>query len=68
VNGRLIVTGGHPSIEGLRRDHLRTNSAIILKWALLRFLQSDVKPRHAIEVTMQALAVRGWRGSSGNVT
>jgi hypothetical protein len=61
VRGELFVLGRHASIDGLRGDNEKINTAILLGWSVLRFLQTDVKPKLAIETTMRALAARGWR-------
>jgi len=60
LGGRLVVLGRHASIEGIRGDNEKLNAAALLGWTVLRFLQTDVKPRHAIETTMRVLAARGW--------
>ncbi|MHB8815020.1 MAG: hypothetical protein ACYDAE_17350 [Steroidobacteraceae bacterium] len=60
IHGELVVSGRHATIGGIRDDNEKINSAIMLGWSVLRFLQSDVKPRHAIEMTMRVLAERGW--------
>jgi very-short-patch-repair endonuclease len=59
--GQLVVMGRHASIEGIKGDHEKINTAILLGWSVLRFLQTDVKPRRAIETTMRVLAARGWK-------
>lgn len=59
--GQLVVMGRHASIEGIKGDHEKINSAILLGWSVLRFLQTDVKPKRAIETTMRVLATRGWK-------
>lgn len=65
VNGkpRLVVLGRHASIEGLRSEYEKMRAAANLGWSVLPFLQSDVKPQHAITETMRELAARGWKGS-----
>ena len=61
IHGELVVSGRHATIGGIRADNEKINTAQgILGWTVLRFLQSDVKPRHAIEFTMQVMAARGW--------
>lgn len=60
LEGRLVVLGRHASIEGIRGDYEKINSAQLLGWTVLRFLQTDVKPRHAIEFTLRVLEKRGW--------
>src|SRR5579864_5102612 len=49
--GQLVVMGRHNSIDGIRGDHEKINAAILLGWSVLRFLQTDVKPKLAIETT-----------------
>jgi very-short-patch-repair endonuclease len=61
IGGQLVVSGRHASIEGIRGDHEKINTAILLGWSVLRFLQTDVKPQLAIETTMRVLAARGWQ-------
>lgn len=61
LQGQLVVLGRHGSIEGIRGDHDKLNHAALLGWHVLRFLQTDVKPRHAIDMTLRVLASRGWR-------
>jgi very-short-patch-repair endonuclease len=61
IGGRLVVMGRHASIGGIRGDNAKINAAISLGWSVLRFLQSDVKPRLAIETTVRVLTARGWR-------
>lgn len=62
LEGRLVVLGRHASIEGIRGDHEKINTAILLGWSVLRFLQTDVKPELAITTTQRVLAARGWKG------
>lgn len=62
LGGRLVVLGRHASIDGIRGDNEKINSAILLGWHVLRFLQTDVKPEHAIQMTQRVLAARGWKG------
>lgn len=62
LGGRLVVLGRHASIDGLRSEYEKTRAAIHLGWSVLPFLQTDVKPEHAIQETMRELAARGWKG------
>lgn len=64
IQGQLVVLGRHASIEGIRGDHEKINTAILLGWSVLRFLQTDVKPEHAIHMTQRVLAARGWKGGA----
>jgi hypothetical protein len=59
--GQLVVMGRHASIEGIRGDYEKLNHAALMGWHVLSFLQSDVKPRDAITMTLRVLASRGWR-------
>ncbi|MGH8219958.1 MAG: hypothetical protein ACREUT_15555 [Steroidobacteraceae bacterium] len=59
--GRLVVLGRHASIEGIRGDNEKLNCAALLGWTVIRFLQTDVKPRLALEMTLRVLAARGWK-------
>lgn len=63
IGGELVVQGRHATITGIRGDHEKINTAIQLGWSVLRFLQSDVKPRHAISFTLLVLQTRGWNRS-----
>lgn len=62
IQGQLVVLGRHASIDGIRGDYEKTRAAIRLGWSVLPFLQTDVKPEHAIQETMRELAARGWKG------
>lgn len=64
INGQLVVLGRHASIAGIRGDQEKLNSAILLGWSVLRFLQTDVKPELAIHMTQRVLAARGWKGAT----
>lgn len=59
--GQLVVLSRHSTVDGIRADNEKINSAILLGWGVLRFLQTDVKPKLAIETTMRVLAARGWK-------
>lgn len=59
--GQLVVLGRHASIDGIRRDNEKGNLAIMMGWAVLHFLQTDVKTKLAIETTTRTLAARGWK-------
>ncbi|MGH8266225.1 MAG: hypothetical protein ACRETH_01625 [Steroidobacteraceae bacterium] len=59
--GELAVTGRHGTISGIRGDLEKYNTAALLGWTVLRFLQTDVRPRRAIEMTLRVLSARGWK-------
>lgn len=61
--GQLVVMGRHASIDGIRGDNEKLNAAALLGWTVLRFLQSDVKPRLAYKTTLAVLAAKGWRST-----
>lgn len=61
VNGRMIVTGRHASVEGINGDNEKINRAILAGWSVLRFTQRQVHPLEAIETTMRVLHARGWQ-------
>jgi very-short-patch-repair endonuclease len=60
LEGRLVVLGRHASIDGIRGDYEKINTAQLLGWTVLRFLQTDVKPKRAIEFTVRVLEARGF--------
>jgi len=65
IGGQLVVMGGHASIEGIRANQEKGNTAIELGWQVLHFLQSDVSRKVAIEKTIRVLARKGWiRGTN----
>lgn len=61
INGVIVTLGGHASIDGIRKGYEKINHAAMLGWTVLHFLQGDVAPRHAINMTLRVLAQRGWR-------
>lgn len=61
VGGRMMTTGRHSDVAGMRDDNEKINAAIYLGWSVLRFLQTDVRPRLALDTTMRVLAARGWK-------
>ncbi len=63
IAGQRVVMGRHATIDGIRGDNEKLNSAQMLGWHVLNFLQSDVKLRHAITMTLRVLASRGWRAN-----
>jgi hypothetical protein len=62
VNRMTVATGRHATVQGFREDAEKYNSAAELGWTVIRFLQSDVQPGHAIAKTQRVLAARGWGG------
>jgi very-short-patch-repair endonuclease len=60
IGGELVVTGRHASIKGFKDDAEKYAYAALLGWTVLRFEQSQVRSRFAIEMTMRVLSARGW--------
>lgn len=61
IGGKIYTMGGHADVKGMRNDHAKHNAAILLGWSVLQFLQDDIKPKRAIEMTMRVLTQRGWK-------
>lgn len=57
VNGQLQVMGRHASITGFKEDCVKYATANKLGWRVLRFEQSQVKDRTAIDFLVRMLAV-----------
>lgn len=60
IAGEMVCTGRHASVQGFREDCLKYASAAVLGWNVIRFEQSQVRARVAIEYTMRVLVARGW--------
>ena len=70
-NGRVInvtkckklhtVMGRHASVGGFYGDMEKYNTAAQLGWFVIRFAPKQIRPRHAIDKTLEVLASRGWR-------
>jgi len=56
VNGELQVKGRHASITGFKDDCEKYAWAAVLGWRVLRFEQSQVKSKFAIEMLERVLA------------
>ena len=63
--GQLVVMGRHASIKGFKDDAIKYASAAMLGFHVLRFEQSQVKDRTAIEYTMRVLLQKGWEIDAG---
>lgn len=61
INGELVVKGRHASITGFREDCIKYASAAMLGWTVVRFEQSQVKDKTALEYVQRVLAARGWK-------
>jgi hypothetical protein len=55
VNGQLQVMGRHASITGFKDDCEKYAWAAVLGWRVLRFEQSQVKSRFAIDMAVRVL-------------
>lgn len=62
--GQYVPMGRHSTAKGFQDDTDKYNTAALLGWTVLRFITKDVKPRHAINMTMRVLAARGWQGAA----
>lgn len=58
--GEGIVRGGHGTVGGMVNDMDKNNAAILLGWSVLVFCQQHVHGDAAINMTMRALAVKGY--------
>lgn len=61
VQAITVAMGGHATPTGFREDAEKYNTAVMLGWNVIRFLQNDVKPEHAITMTQRVLAAKGWK-------
>ena len=59
--GQLVVLGRHASIQGFKDDCEKYAHAVVLGWGVMRFEQSMVRSKFAIEMLMRALVARGWQ-------
>jgi hypothetical protein len=64
ASGNMQVGGGHGTVQGIKRDMIKANTAQLLGWQLYRFDQSMVKSRHAAQFIYRALCRRGWKPKS----
>jgi hypothetical protein len=55
-----VAMGRHATITGFREDAEKYNTAAMLGWTVIRFLQDDIKPGRAIDMTQRVLARKGW--------
>lgn len=56
VNGELQVKGRHASITGFKDDCVKYAWAAVLGWRVLRFEQSQVRSKFAVEMLARVLA------------
>jgi very-short-patch-repair endonuclease len=56
INGQLQVMGRHASITGFKEDCEKYAWAAVLGWRVLRFEQSQVKSKLAIDMLVRVLA------------
>lgn len=59
---KTFVMGRHATAKGFREDCEKYASAAQLGWCVVRFEQTQIKSTYAIQMTMRALAARGWGG------
>jgi hypothetical protein len=57
----LVSLGRHASPDGFIEDTRKYNTAAELGWTVLRFHQSSVQSREAVETIVRVLSVKGWR-------
>lgn len=62
VDRTRVTSGRHATVQGFRDDAEKYNTAAELGWFVIRFLQSDVEPGHAIAMAQRVLHSRGWKG------
>jgi hypothetical protein len=56
-----VMGGRHATIAGWKEDAIKYATAAMLGWRLMRFEQSQVKSKFAVNMVMRALARNGWR-------
>ena len=59
--GELVVQGRHASISGFKEDCIKYATAAALGWCVIRFEQSQVADKTAIDLAQRVLHARGWR-------
>jgi hypothetical protein len=61
INGVLQVMGRHATITGFREDCEKYANAAMLGWTVVRFEQTQVDSRYAVNMVARILEVRGWK-------
>ena len=56
INGELVCKGRHASISGFKEDCEKYAWATVLGWRVMRFEQSQVKDKTAINMVTRAMA------------
>jgi hypothetical protein len=64
ATGEWLMGGRHATIQGYKEDNVKYFTASLLGWNVLRFEQSQVRSKFAIEATVRWLASRGWTAQS----
>jgi len=64
VNGQWQMGGAHASIQGFKEDCIKYATAEMLGIHLVRFEQSQVASRFAIQMVIRILARNGWKPQS----
>lgn len=57
IGGEMVCKGRHASITGFKEDCEKYAWAIVLGWRVLRFEQSQVRDKTAIDMAVRALGV-----------
>lgn len=63
-DGSWQMGGRHANIGGYKEDAIKYATAMLLGWNVLRFEQTQVHSRYAIEMTTRILSRMGWRPPS----
>jgi len=63
IGGKWFTMGRHADVTGMRGDCMKGNAAIMYGWAVLHFLQDEIKPERALTTTLRVLALKGWKKS-----
>lgn len=63
-HGVWQMGGRHATISGYKEDCIKYATAMMLGWNVLRFEQSQVKSRYAIETVTRILSRFGWKAKS----
>ena len=61
VDGQVIVSGRHATVDGMRNDMEKYAYAALLGWTLLRFEQVLIREGTAIDLLTKVLRSKGWR-------
>lgn len=59
-DGSTLAGGRHATFQGWRGDAIKYATAAVMGWSVLRFDQSLVKDKTAIDMTHELLRSKGW--------